>query len=110
MSDKYGIELDRTSWRDGYLKGDPVEVKAAMRQLQSGAPGRFRLFESQHRRLVETNGRYTFAVYRARGTGVQILNSRVIPAREIELDFGPSNHGSPNRDQQRKIDHRELFQ
>jgi hypothetical protein len=110
MAEKYGIELDRNSWRDGYLDQRPVEIKAAMRELASGAPGRFRLFESQHSELKQRGGRYVFAVYRARGSGVQILQSRVLPAREISLDFGPSDHGSPNRDQQRKIDHRKVFQ
>lgn len=110
MGERYGLELDRNEWRDGYLEDRPAEVKAAMRQLASGEPGRFRLFEGQHEELKKRGGRYVFAVYRARGTGVQILRSRVLPARDIELDFGPSHHGSPNRDRQRKIDHRQVFQ
>jgi hypothetical protein len=109
MAEKYGFDLDRSSNRDGCLDGDPVEVKATMRKRRDGSPGRYRLFREQHQYLKRRSGIYVFVVYRVRGKGIQTLDDRSIPAEEISVDWGPSNHGSPNRDRQTKIRYDEVF-
>ena len=103
MAEQYGLDLDRSSWRDGWMDREPVEIKAAMHRRANGYPGRFRVFGEPHRELAKRDGWYVFAVYRVRGRGVSIIEDRALRARSLRFDWGPSNHGSPNRERQKKI-------
>jgi hypothetical protein len=109
--DRYNLEPEHDRYHDAVdpSNGKPWEIKAAMRELASGESGRFRLFESQHDQLEEERGRYAFVAYRPRGRGIQVLETRVIDARSMSLEYGPSEHGSPNRDRQTKIPVGEVF-
>lgn len=110
MAEKYGLDLDRTSWRDAIgADGCPVEIKATQRERDSGAKGRFRLFKEQHERLSEQDGSYIFVAYRPYGRGIQVLDNRKIPVDDVAVDWGPSNHMSPNREAQKKLAIDEVF-
>jgi hypothetical protein len=97
-------ETDR-SWCDAISSGGiPVEIKGAMRERSNGSEGRFRIFREPHRQLAAKDGIYAFAVYRARGTGAEILDLTTKRARALRsLDWSSSNHSTPGRDQQVKL-------
>ena len=81
---KYGLEASHESWHDAkYQNGTPVEIKSAMASRSSGQPGKFRVFEEYHRILERHEGWYCFVVYRPRGQGVQIVESKMVRARDL---------------------------
>lgn len=110
MADRYDLDLDREHWRDAIgPDGRPWEIKATMRERASGETGRFRLFKQQHDKLLDAGGFYAFVVYRPHGRGIRVLDQRAVRASEISVDWGPSEHMSPNRDRQTKLPIREVF-
>jgi hypothetical protein len=98
-------------WHDAVdQNGTPVEIKAAMRERSNGKQGRFRVFEEPHERLQREEGRYLFVVYRARGTGVEMLATEEMPARELRIrDWVHSGHKTDGREMQRRIPISEIF-
>jgi hypothetical protein len=83
MADKYGVELERSSWRDGVKNGVPWEFKATKRTHADGNPGNFKVYREYHDRLQSEGGRYGFAVYRIRGRGCQVLKTTTVPASRL---------------------------
>ena len=49
---------------------------------------RFRLWEEQHRRLRREDGFYAFVLYRPVGRGINVLRSRTVAARSLQVRFG----------------------
>jgi hypothetical protein len=98
-------------WQDALAPdGTPIEIKATMRERSNGRPGKFRVFKQPHSRLSAEDGRYLFAVYRQRGTGVQILKMTEIPARAVRIDgWIASGHQTDGREQQVKIPINQVF-
>ncbi|WP_442905124.1 hypothetical protein [Haloarcula sp. CGMCC 1.6347] len=75
---RYNLELDRCSWHDAKRPdGTPVEIKAAMHRHSDGQPGTFKLYDQYHEKLRSVNGWYVFGVYRVRGRGIELLNSKM---------------------------------
>ena len=111
MRDLYNLDLPesgRAPWMDAVdSDGRPWEIKGAMHRRANGRPGKFRVFRQMHRQLAEADGCYGFAVYRIRGRGIEILESRAIPARQLRgLEWSASDHGTRNvsgRGEQAKI-------
>jgi hypothetical protein len=86
MAEKYGLELERESWRDAVdSDGRPVEIKAAMRETADGQPGSFKIYRQYHEKLRSHGGHYVLAVYRRRGTGVQVLATERRHASRLPL-------------------------
>ena len=84
----YGLEPDRTSWRDGvYKNGVPVEVKASQRSSRY-----FRLWADEHHRLASQQGYYVFVLYRPRGTGVEIIRMKRVRASDLSPRWSASGH------------------
>lgn len=110
IAEQRGYILDRNSWRDATVDGTPVEIKAAIRERESGEQGRFRIFKQPHTKLASQRGVYHFAVYRGRGTGVEILQDKTMKARTLRnIDWVEANHGTDGRDKQRRIPISEVF-
>jgi len=85
-ADRYGLELDRASWRDARRPGgDPVEIKSTMANHADGQPGNFKLYEDYHEQLREANGWYVFVVYRPRGRGVTVLKMEMRHSSRLPL-------------------------
>jgi len=85
MAEKYRVELDRASWRDGVKGSTPWEFKATARTHADGNPGNFKIYRKYHDKLQSENGRYGFAVYRIRGKGCQVLETATIAASSLPL-------------------------
>jgi hypothetical protein len=97
-------EEGREPWMDAVgPNGSPWELKGTMRERSNGEPGRFRIFREPHQSLSRADGYYAFGVYRARGRGIQLLESNVVRARAVRFEWGPSEHSSPNREKQKKL-------
>jgi len=94
-ADRYGLEFERDAWHDA-RKGDrPGDVKGAMATREAT---RFRLWEEQHRRLRREDGFYVFVLYRPVGRGIDVLRSRTIAARSLQVRFGGAgNHPKGNQ-------------
>lgn len=76
VADEYQITLARASWKDADRRdGAPVEIKSARLETADGRPGRFKIYESYHRKLRQNGGYYVLAVYRARGPAAEIVRS-----------------------------------
>ena len=95
-ADRYGLELagQHSSWQDAATSdGRPIEIKAAMLNRSDGKQGRFRIFESSHRRLASESGAYVFVAYYARGRGIRVQSMRSVDASRLSLDFyGAGGH------------------
>jgi len=106
-----GMERARCEWRDAIdSDGSPVEIKAAMRHRSNGSEGRFRIFREPHRQLAREDGRYVFAAYRIRGTGVEILATTAKAARAVRVDsWTKAGHETDGREHQQRIPISEVF-
>jgi len=98
MAEKWRLTREgvHTFWRDAIdAEGRPWELKAAVVETASGRPGRFRVREHAHARLVENDGRYGFAVYRRIGRGIRILRYKAMPATRLPVSawYGASDDG-----------------
>jgi len=109
MAEKYGLELDRSSWHDARrADGTPVEIKSTMHQHSDGQPGNFKLYKEYHDRLRDTGGWYVFAVYKPRGRGVTVLKTEMRHSSRLPLLTW--HGGGDHRDtQQAKISISEIF-
>ncbi|WP_396610810.1 hypothetical protein ACH9L7_11315 [Haloferax sp. S1W] len=106
--ERYGLEMEHTSWYDARASdGTPVEIKAAMLNRRSGKTGRFRVFEEYHRDLVSRDGVYVFVAYRAIGSGIQVVRSRSLRAKNLQLEFYES--GGHRDSAQAKIPPSKIF-
>lgn len=107
VRERYGLtvpESGRQPWFDAADdSGTKWEIKGAMRKRSDGSPGRVRIFREPHQQLSRVDGYYGFAAYRPRGRGVEILATNAVRAREMRFEWGPSEHSSPNREQQQKL-------
>lgn len=83
LAEKYGIELERTSWCDGIRDGKPVEIKSTMHRHADGQPGNFKLYEKYHRKLRRQDGSCAFAVYKPWGRGIRLLRTKVVHSSEL---------------------------
>jgi len=94
-AERYGLEFERDAWHDA-RKGDrPGDVKGAMASREAT---RFRLWEEQHRRLRREDGFYAFVLYRPVGRGIDVLRSRTVAARSLQVRFGGAgNHPKGNQ-------------
>jgi hypothetical protein len=109
---KYDLDLDhspvqgvRVDARD--REGDPWDVKGAMSNRKRG-PGRFRLWEDQHRVLEAEGGGYVFVGYQAREGGINVVRSCAVRARSVRVEWGGS--GGHRRDsRQAKVLARSVF-
>lgn len=85
---RYGLKSTHTSWHDARTSdGRPVETKATMLNRGDGTEGRFRIFEQYHKRLVQADGLYVFVPYKARGRGIQVVDTRSVEAGNLRLNF-----------------------
>jgi len=75
LAEKYDVELNRASWRDGMRAGTPWEFKATAHRHADDTPGNFKIYREYHEKLADEGGRYGFAVYRIRGTGTEVLKT-----------------------------------
>lgn len=94
-ADERGLNLDRDSWHDAtFQNGTPVEIKSCMYRRANGSPGRVRVFREYHDRLREAGGWYLFVVYRVRGTGIQVLDTKMLRAGQLPLStwYGAGGH------------------
>ncbi|WP_049927075.1 hypothetical protein [Halopiger goleimassiliensis] len=85
LAEKYGVELERSSWHDGVKNGVPWEFKATKRTHADGQPGNFKIYREYHERLQEAGGHYGFAVYRIRGRGCEVLATTTIAASRLPM-------------------------
>jgi hypothetical protein len=83
MAEKYSLELARASWKDADRGGRPVEIKSTRRRHSDGQPGNFKIYEEYHRKLRRHDGEYCFVVYRVRGDGARILESRIMHSSKL---------------------------
>jgi len=103
LAEKYGIELQRTSWCDGVRNGTPVEIKSTMHRHADGQPGNFKLYEKYHRKLRRRDGSYAFAVYKPWGRGIRILQTKSVHSSQIPR-LSWHGGGSHRETQQAKLD------
>lgn len=85
---KYGLkEYDGKKCDLKFSNGKPVEVKSTQYEKQDGRggtkPGEYYIFEHRHRWLARQSGYYCFVVYRPRGKGVQVLDTRMISVSDM---------------------------
>lgn len=83
LAERYGVDLERSSWHDGVKDGTPWEFKATAHRHADGQPGTFKIYREYHEQLQEAGGHYGFAVYRIRGRGVQVLKTASIGASRL---------------------------
>ncbi|WP_121822112.1 hypothetical protein [Halostella salina] len=104
VCDEYNLQADHSGRADAaYANGTPVEIKAALRRKSDGRggtkEGEFAVFESAHRWLRRNDGYYIFAVYRFRGRGVQVLETKRVHASNLPyFTFNESKHPGRGRD------------
>lgn len=84
--DEYDLELDHDSWHDAQMDGDPVEIKAAKYRLDNGREGRYLIRRPAHRKLRQSDGWYAFVVYRGRGRGIEVAETKMIRSRSVRID------------------------
>jgi hypothetical protein len=115
MCEKYGLIGDHPGRADAqYSNGTPVEIKAAQRRKKNGRggtkPGEFYVFDSPHQWLRRHDGYYVFAVYRFRGSGVQVLDSKRVHASNLPyFTFHQSGHTGRNNDREARFKVSEIF-
>jgi len=93
-------EGEHTSWCDAVdRQGRPVEIKST--DLSRDYP-RFRVFEEYHDKLAAASGSYVFVAFRRRGEGIQVVNSKRVPASRLPGStwYGAGGHRDSR---QRKI-------
>jgi len=83
-------------------------IRAAQRQKKDGRggvkPGEFFIFEEPHQWLRRREGYYVFAVYRFRGNGVQVLDSKRVHASNLPyFTFHASGHTGRNNDREARF-------
>jgi len=83
LAEKYDVELNRASWRDGMRAGTPWEFKATAHRHADDTPGNFKIYREYHEKLADEGGRYGFAVYRIRGTGTEVLKTTTRAASRL---------------------------
>lgn len=108
----YRVPDSGRPWRDAIdpRDGTPVEIKAAVRERESGRPGRFRVFRQPHEQLQQADGRYEFVVYRVRGSGAEILGIERKAARAVRIsNWNRSGHSTDGRELQKRIPIKEVF-
>lgn len=104
---EYGLEPDHSRHADAKYpsSGTPVEIKGALRRKSDGRggtkEGEFFIYEHRHRWLRRNNGYYTFAVYRFRGRGIQILDTKRLHAGNLPY-FSFHESGHPGRQNARE--------
>lgn len=83
-ADRYGLDLARSSWCDAERSdGTPVEIKSTMRRHTDGQPGTFKLYEEYHRTLRRRDGYYCFVLYRVRGRGIEVLDTKMVHSSRL---------------------------
>lgn len=106
--DRYDLEIEHQAWMDArHPDGDPVEIKAAKRKLSNGRTGRILIRKRPHQQLRQRDGDYAIAVYRPRGSGIEMLRTEMIPARSLRID---SWQDLENRDDEKQITITEIIQ
>lgn len=99
-ADRYGFDLVHNEWRDGCYQNDtPVQVKAAQVERSSGAEGRFRLWEADHRKLKRRGGYYVFVAYRPHGNGIRVVEMVRKRPGDVPIGgfYGSGSHPHGNR-------------
>jgi len=115
MCQKYGLIHDHPGRADArYENGTPVEIKAAQRVKKDGRggtkSGEFFVFESPHQWLRRQDGYYVFVVYRFRGNGVQVLDSKRVHASNLpHFTFHKSGHSGRNNDREARFKVGQIF-
>jgi len=115
MCDRYGLVHDHPGRADAqYQNGTPVEIKAAQRRKSNGRggvkPGEFFIFESPHKWLRRRDGYYVFCVYRFRGNGVQVLDSKRVHASNLPyFSFHESGHTGRDNDREARFKVSQIF-
>lgn len=102
LADKYGLDLDRDEMHDAVTESnEPVEMKSCKYTLSDGREGVFSIREQSHNKIQQKDGWYCFAVYRPRGSGAEILESKIMRARAVRIvdDRWQSVSGKQNRAQ-----------
>lgn len=111
LREERDLEVDQTTWHDARTQsGEPVEIKAAKREMSNGRPGRFLLRRESHERLQRADGWIGWVVYRARGRGIEVLETRMQRARAVRVDRWTTTGGAePHRDAEKQIPVSEVF-
>lgn len=70
----------RCYWHDARFQNEtPVEIKAC----DVNSTGYFQIYEEPHRKLEKASGWYAFAPYRKHGSGMRVLDTRMVRARKM---------------------------
>ena len=107
MCEKYGLEADHSHHADASYPSTrtPVEIKGCLRKKSDGRggtkEGEFYIYEHRHKWLRRNNGWYVFAVYRFRGSGVQVLKTKRVHAGSLPY-FEFHESGNPGRKNKRE--------
>ena len=113
---KYNLAPDHSGRADAAYPstGTPVEIKGALRRKSDGRggtkEGEFFVFEEPHKWLRRRDGYYVFAVYRFRGTGVQILKTKRVHASKLPyFSFHESGHTKRDNDREARFKVSQIF-
>jgi len=91
-----GLKFDATGDR-----GEPWDVKGSM---TNGVRPTFKFWKDQHSTLAENGGGYVLVWYRAVGREIEIMASRTIRARDLEISNwtnpGATHHRSHSQEAQ----------
>lgn len=89
FADERGLTREgvHTPWCDArFQNGVPVEIKSAKH-----SPGYFQIYKKYHRKLRREGGWYGFVVYRIRGTGIQVLDTKMVRPDRLPIStWGPT--------------------
>jgi hypothetical protein len=84
LRERYDLRPEHDATHDAVARdGTPWELKGAMRRRANGNEGRLTIFEDPHAVLARQGGMYGLAVYRVRGRGVELLETRAVAATEL---------------------------
>lgn len=90
---------DETDWYDAVnpRTGTKYEVKSTHQELESGAPGRFRLWRDQHRSLVASDAAgtawYTFVLLSSGGDVLDVQRRRPSTVTRLVESWNRAGHG-----------------